>query len=108
MSSGKPLLFPDNVQFWYEIVRAFGASSYGGSDFGEVMATAARITSGDYDSWYNEWNRTAEKVAAEAAGQLAQGHHISARDSFLRATSYYRISEFFLHGNHADPRIQTA
>jgi pimeloyl-ACP methyl ester carboxylesterase len=108
MSSGKPLLFPDNVQFWYEIVRAFGSASYGGSDFGEVMATAARITSGDYDSWYDEWNRMAEKVAAEAVDQLAHGHRISARDSFLRAASYYRTSEFFLHGNPADPRIQTA
>jgi pimeloyl-ACP methyl ester carboxylesterase len=108
MSSGKPLLFPDNVQFWYEIVRAFGSASYGGADFGEVMATAARITSGDYDSWYYEWNRIAEKVAAEAADQLAHGHRISARDSYLRATSYYRTSEFFLHGNPADPRIKTA
>ncbi len=108
MSSGKPMLFPDNVQFWYEIVRAFGAASYGGSDFGEVMATASRITSGDYDSWYDEWNRTAENVATEAADQLAHGHRISARDSFLRATTYYRTSEFFLHGNPADPRIQTA
>jgi dienelactone hydrolase len=108
MSSGKPMLFPDNVQFWYEIVRAFGAASYGGSDFGEVMATASRITSGDYDSWYDEWNRTAEKVATEAADQLAHGHRISARDSFLRATTYYRTSEFFLPGHPADPRIQTA
>jgi hypothetical protein len=46
--------FPDNVQFWYETKRAFGASSYGASEFGEVMATASRITSGDNDSWYNE------------------------------------------------------
>jgi pimeloyl-ACP methyl ester carboxylesterase len=108
MSTEKPLLFPDNIQFWYETVRAFGAASYGGSDFGEVMATASRITAGDFDSWYDEWSRTAEKVAAEAADQLRRGHRISARDSFLRATGYYRASEFFLHGNPADPRIKTA
>ena len=47
----KPLLFPDNAQFWYETVRAFGAAGYGGSEFGEVLATAARIRSGDFDSW---------------------------------------------------------
>ena len=100
--------FPDNVQFWYETKRAFGASSYGASEFGEVMATATRITSGDNDSWYDEWNATAERVFAEAEAQRAAGHRISARDSYLRAATYFRGSEFFLHGNPNDPRIDSA
>src|ERR1700722_16977068 len=91
--------FPDNIQFWYEAKRAFGASSYGASEFGEVMATVSRITSGDGDSWDKEFNDTAERVFAEAEVQLAAGHRISARDGYLRATTYFRSSEFFLHGN---------
>jgi dienelactone hydrolase len=101
-------LFPDNVQFWYETRRAFGAAGYGGSEFGEVLATAARITSGDFNSWHNAWNETAEKVSREAADQLAHGHSISARDSFLRAATYHRAAEFFLHGDPLDPRIANA
>lgn len=89
VSESRPPLFPDNAQFWYEARRAFGAASHGASDFGEVLVTAGRIRSGDFDSWYEEWNRTAEKVGREAADQLARGHHISARDSFLRAATYY-------------------
>lgn len=108
MPDQKYPFFPDNVQFWYETKRAFGASSYGASEFGEVMATVDRITSGDNDSWYNEWNATAERVFAEAQGQLAAGHRISARDSYLRATTYFRTSEFFLHGSPEDPRIYSA
>ena len=100
--------FPDNIQFWYETKRAFGASSYGASEFGEVMATVNRITSGDNDNWYREWNVTAERVFAEAEAQLAAGHRISARDSYLRATTYFRASEFFLHGNPEDQRIYSA
>lgn len=100
--------FPDNVQFWYETKRAFGASSYGASEFGEVMATVNRITSGDNDSWYNEWNATAERVFADAEAQFTAGHRISARDSYLRATTYFRCSEFFLHGIPEDPRIDRA
>ena len=98
-------LFPDDIQFWYETVRAFGAASYGGSEFGEVLATTARISSGDIDSWYDAWNATADRVASEAADQLSRGHHTSARDGFLRAATYYRSAEFFLHANPRDPRV---
>jgi pimeloyl-ACP methyl ester carboxylesterase len=100
--------FADNVQFWFEAKRAFGASSYGASEFGEVMATVNRITSGDGDSWFNEWNAIAERIFAEAEAQLAAGHRTSARDSYLRACTYFRNSEFFLHGNPEDPRIYSA
>jgi len=100
--------FPDNIQFWYETKRAFGASSYGASEFGEVMATVNRITSGDVDSWYNEWDAIAARVFAEAEAQRAAGHRVSARDSYLRAATYFRYSEFFLHGNQDDPRIYSA
>jgi dienelactone hydrolase len=104
----KPPFFPDNIQFWYETQRAFGTGSYGGSEFGEVLATVSRIVSGDAASWYAEWNATAERVSKEAESQLARGHRISARDGFLRAATYYRTSEFFLHGNPDDPRIDSA
>jgi pimeloyl-ACP methyl ester carboxylesterase len=104
----KPPFFPDNLQFWFETKRAFGASSYGGSEFGEVMATVSRVPSGDIDAWYEQWNATAERVLKEAHSQLTRNHRVSARDSFLRATTYFRTSEFFLHGDAEDPRIYSA
>ncbi|HTB00807.1 MAG TPA: alpha/beta fold hydrolase [Bradyrhizobium sp.] len=104
----KSPLFADDAQFWFETQRAFGAAEYGGSLFGEVLAAASRIAPGDYDSWYNAWNDSADRLAKEAADQLSRKHRVSARDTFLRATSYYQCSEFFLHGNPADPRIARA
>lgn len=103
-----PPLFPTDVQFWFETQRAFGAAEYGGALFGEVLAAASRITPGDYDSWYDAYNGFADRVAKEAADQLSRGHRISARDSFLRAATYYQASEFFLHGTPKDPRIARA
>jgi poly(3-hydroxybutyrate) depolymerase len=103
-----PPLFPDDAQFWFETVRAFGAAEYGGAGFGEVLATTSRIRAGDYDSWYDAWNEAADRIAEEAAGQLARRHRVSARDSFLRASDAYRASEFFLHANPKDPRIARA
>ncbi|MFJ3231526.1 alpha/beta fold hydrolase [Streptomyces sp. NPDC086787] len=100
----KQLLFPNNIQFWYETLRSMSHIAYGGADFGEVVSTAERITEGDYDSWYTEWVATADRVAAEAEKALAAGHKVSARDGFLRASNYYRSAEFFLHGKECDPR----
>ncbi len=102
------LLFKDDPQFWFEISRLFGAADYGGALFGEVIAIAKNIKSGDYDSWYDAHTVVADRLADEAAGQLENGHKISARDSFLRACSYYRSAEFFLHANPQDPRMKRA
>jgi alpha-beta hydrolase superfamily lysophospholipase len=104
----KTPLFSDDAQFWFETQRMFGADEYGGALFGEVLATSARITAGDYDSWYDAWNAIADRVAQEADDQLAKNHKVSARDGYLRASNYYRCSEFFLHANPKDPRIARA
>ena len=100
--------FPDNEEYWFETKRAFGTCSYGAGDFGEIMAVVQRIPSGDDNAWYIEWNAMAERVFAEAQAQHAAGHLVSARDGYLRASHYFRNSEFFLHANHEDPRIYTA
>ena len=81
----RPLLFPDDTQFWYETLRALGHTAYGGADIGEVVTTAQRITAGDYGSWYEQWAATAQRTEAEARAQLAAGHQVSAHDGLLRA-----------------------
>ncbi|MGY2060269.1 alpha/beta hydrolase family protein, partial [Nocardia gipuzkoensis] len=101
----QPVFFPEHSQFWYETLRSLGHIAYGGADFGEVAVTSERIVAGDYDSWHDEWLRTANRVAARAEASLRAGHRISARDGYLRASNYYRSAEFFLHGNASDPRI---
>ncbi|MFD5759966.1 alpha/beta hydrolase family protein [Streptomyces sp. NPDC127044] len=100
----KQLMFHDDPPFWFETLRNLGLTAYGGSDVGEVIATAARVTPGDYDSWHDAWLSTAERLEAEARGS----HPVSARDGLLRASSYYRAAEFFLHGHPEDPRIDHA
>lgn len=102
------LLFQDDPQFWYETVRLFGAADYGGALFGEVIAIAQRVKAGDYDSWYDANNAFADRIADEAERQLKRGHAVSARDGFLRASNYYRSSEFFLHADPDDKRVKRA
>ncbi len=101
-------IFEDDAQFWFETLRVLGHSSYGGSEVGEVLATAGRIAAGDYDGWYDEWSASADRVAREARMAAAAGHDVTARDGLLRASNYYRNADFFLHGNPDDPRIRAA
>ena len=82
------LLFPEDTTFWYETQRTLGHTAYGGADICEVLTTAQAITAGDYDSWYDQWLATADRVSAEAEKMLAEGHRISARDGLMRANNY--------------------
>ena len=85
----RPLLFPDDQQFWYETLRALGHTAYGGADIGEVVTTAQR-------------------VEAEARAQLAAGHQVSGRDGLLRAATCWRSAEFFTRDRDPDPRGRAA
>jgi alpha-beta hydrolase superfamily lysophospholipase len=102
------LLFRDDPQFWFETLRLFGATDYGGASFGEVVAMARNLAAGDVEGWYVAHNGFADRIAAEAEDQLRRGHRVSARDGFLRASNYYRSSEFFLHGTPDEPRVRRA
>jgi hypothetical protein len=60
------------------------------------------------DGWHDEWPTLAERIAGEARCSEKRGYRVSGRDSFLRASDYYRMAGFFLHGNPADPPITIA
>jgi pimeloyl-ACP methyl ester carboxylesterase len=90
-------IFFQDQNFSFEFLRVLGEAVYGGSDINECFATASRIKEGDYESWYQEWYRTAERICGIAENCLMHGHTVSAREAFLRASSYYRCAEFFLH-----------
>lgn len=95
----------DDQTFSFELLRTLGYACYGGADVGECLATAYRITEGDFESWYSEWYKTAERIQALAIQSMERGNRRSARDFFMRASNYYRTAEFFLHGNPGDTRI---
>jgi hypothetical protein len=97
------IVFQDPT-FSLQLLRAMGQTYYGGADIGECLSTAYRIKEGDFESWYTEWLRTAQRVHRYAEDSLLSGHKISAKDGFLRASNYYRVAEFLLV-EPEDPRI---
>jgi pimeloyl-ACP methyl ester carboxylesterase len=97
--------FDKDESFAFEFVRNLGFMYYGGSDLGEMIATAGLIKEGDEESWFTEFDKLARRVLSRADGSLAAGHLESAREAYLRASTYFRTAEFYLHGNPGDPRI---
>ena len=99
------LVFQDPT-FSLQLLRAISETYYKGADIGECLSTAYRIKEGDFESWYQEWLKTAKRVHKYADESLAAGHEISAREAYLRASNYYRVAEFLLM-DLEDPRIKT-
>jgi esterase/lipase len=100
-------IFDTDEAFSFETLRAVSYTAYGGADIGEVMTTAARITPGDWESWYREWRALADRIATIADKSAADGHAASASSAYLRASNYYRTAEFFLRDDPSnDPRVE--
>lgn len=97
----------DHPSFSFQTLRALGYAAYGGSSLGEVLAAVESIPEGDENAWYANWRGLAERVHAIGDRCAASGHAVSAREAYLRASNYYRTSEFFLRENpSADPRVR--
>ena len=94
--------------FAFEFVRNLGFTYYGGADIGEMIAASGRIEEGDFESWFTEWDKLAQRILSRADASLAAGHLESAREAYLRASTYFRTGEFYLHGNPEDSRILSA
>lgn len=88
--------------FEFALRGALGAAQLRLTEAGEVLATAAGIADGNFDSWFDGWTATADRVGAIAEGAEAKGRRASARDAWLRA-SYYHATAFFYVLGTRDP-----
>lgn len=90
----RSLVFDDD-EFDGQFLRALDLVVGGGADVGECFVTARRIRPGDLDSWQTEWFALAERIHAIAEDCERSGHLVSAREAYLRASTYYRQSGLF-------------
>src|SRR5208283_3118111 len=92
-TAGMPRRFKGNFDF--QFVRTMGCTTYDGAEIGECYETASRIEDEKEDSYTEAWRVTAERVETIARKSLAGGHLVSAREAFLRASSYWREVGFY-------------
>lgn len=100
------LFFPEN----YMWSQALNRCLFSGGAFGEISKAAGRLagSANSYanDHWFEVLYGLGDQLHARANEQLAAGHRISARESNLRAASYYQWSIAFME--HDDPRREEA
>ncbi len=98
-------LFSNNA-FSYEALRVTGYACYGGADLGEVLVTARNIAEGDEQAWHTRWKALASRLEDEGMAALRADHRVSARETLLRASAYYRTSDFYQRDDPAhDPEV---
>jgi dienelactone hydrolase len=77
--------------------------TYGGAATGEAFYAASRVNEKDLESWIHEWSALGARLEEQAARALEEGHKVSARETYLRAYTYYRTATLCLRVN--DPRF---
>ena len=86
-------IFKDHETDWV-LKRTLEMMSEKAAEIGECLYAAGRIDERKTESWISEWAALAGRVEAQAKGSLQAGNLASARDSFLRASNYYRTAEY--------------
>lgn len=99
------LLLSSDEAFHYEILRTMSLALSEGADLGEVLVAAHQITASDFDSYYNAFSSLADRVDKQGKAIDKKKYPQSFRETRLKASSYYRAADFYLHGNWDDPRI---
>lgn len=84
--------FPDNLEWSTQMMRLFSYCYVRGADFSEVHAVARTLPVGDDAAWERGFAELANQIETSARTSAAGGHDVTARDLFLRATIYHRIS----------------
>lgn len=101
-----------------ETLFAFGAASSGAAEVGEVMELVRVVkertgdpvdpTTSDFDVLVGEWQRLAARLERRAAESKAAGNTASARQQYMRASSYRARALFFILATSRPAREQAA
>ena len=87
--------FPDDENWATAMTRLIATNNFGACDFGEVHRAVKGLKTGDYEDWHNRWRNIAEYVEGLAKSAEQDTHLVTARKAYLRAFSYYRMSQIW-------------
>ncbi|KAM0723563.1 hypothetical protein Q7P37_000550 [Cladosporium fusiforme] len=96
----------EDLNFHYETMRAMRTVPHHGADIMEIFEIMPKIKSRDFDSWFEEWFKLAQRVLSTIDEEKENAHSpVTLRNVYFRASHYFFVADFFLHGNKDDPRM---
>jgi dipeptidyl aminopeptidase/acylaminoacyl peptidase len=88
-------LFPTHP-FGGHTLRLVAQAQQGGADLFDIARAMKGVEAGDKAAWESAWLMLAHKTEERAVSALASGHSITAKQYFLHASNYYRMSDVLL------------
>ena len=88
--------WPESEACSLQFMKVLGLAQEGASTISECFLTASRIIPGDNDSWFREWRNIAQESVARAKSALMRGNVETAKNNWLRASSYFRTAGYSL------------
>jgi pimeloyl-ACP methyl ester carboxylesterase len=89
---GAFVYWPEHVAWSNQLNRLIGYIGLGGADFSEVHCVARELPVGDEEAWRAGFAALARRLDELAAAAADVGRQITARDTWLRASVYYRFA----------------
>jgi len=91
----------------FEALFALGGVAYGAGEIGEIFETANAINAQglSYQTYFDNFVATAQRVGRIADEALRAGHRASARSAYLRSAQYFDQALFFVLGTRT-PRLE--
>lgn len=92
-------------EFSFQILAPLGLSIYGGADIAPLLGVAKDVKAGDMADFSDKFQALANHTKFQA--QTVEHDPVNARETWFAAATYYRIADFFLHGNWSNPLIDS-
>ena len=101
------LLLNNDTSFHFNILAGLGNAIHSGGDIGPILGAAKDIIPGDMESFVDHFTALAIHTKEQAEDPDNGYDPVNVRDTWFSASSYFRMADFFLHGNWTDPRINS-
>ncbi|MCS6881456.1 MAG: alpha/beta hydrolase [Oscillochloridaceae bacterium] len=95
-------IFFKNQDLDFYLSWAMGFSTYQGAELGECLYIASQINESDPASWVRAWKSMAAHLEQAAAFMQTKSRLVSARETYLRAMTYYRFASLCQSPQDAD------
>jgi len=99
--------FKSHEFFNFELTRILGTAVSGGCEVAEFLDAVSEIKRNDPESWYRAFFKQGEKAERLAKEAEAVGHMFQTRNALLRASNYFKASQYMMFDkpDQPDPRV---